>query len=109
MDSTKWKWFLAANAQGRWLITEGFAIARIGSGTFEATLVFSADTEPYMTLNGTVDSDGFVEAEGVSSNTAVPDIHLRGAYSIEKDPSGKVTHSIVLSDGWTVVGIAASV
>ncbi|MES2934550.1 MAG: hypothetical protein V4805_13800 [Pseudomonadota bacterium] len=102
INSINSKWFLAANNSGAWILTEGIANIQIDGNAFNAHLFFSSDSPEYLRLIGEIE-DECLEVEGISPDIDVPTIYLSGA--ISTDVIAGI--SVMLSDGWTTIGLAA--
>jgi hypothetical protein len=102
----RWNWFLAADASGKWITTNGYAEVTLGATTLEASLRFSDDTEPYHLVSATVGPDGAVSAVVRSPSSGSVPFELHGQlFAGAQAEAGRCT-TVLLTDGTTVLGLA---
>jgi hypothetical protein len=98
----RWNWFIAADASGRWITTNGYADVERSSSGFRATLLYTPDSEPCHVIEATLSDKGAVRAIVLSPGRDTPAFELSGSVFAEEDHSAM----ILLTDGTTVLGLA---
>ncbi len=53
----RWNWFMAADFEGKWITTNGYADVEFDSPSFNAILRFSPDADPYQKVVATLDGE----------------------------------------------------
>lgn len=57
----RWNWFLAADTEGKWITTKGYAEATFQRNHFVAALRFGPDSDVYYEVSGSIDSQDAIE------------------------------------------------
>lgn len=108
MDAT-WKWFMAVDASGNWLMIKGDALITLeGDEAIVGSLYLGSrideDAKIYAQLSGSVEDDGSICLTVHSSAEGVPSFDVSGeTFEIESDHTSART--FVLTDGTTVLGL----
>ena len=107
----RWNWFLAADLEGKWIMTRGYAEVTFTGTKLNASLKYDADTEsatPYHLITAAIDKEGTAEAF-VSSpgRDDIAPFRLRGRVFQGTAEDGTETRMILLTDGTTVIGLAS--
>lgn len=100
----RWNWFLSADVQGRWIITNGYADVEFNRPSFSASLRYSPDTEPYQYVVGVLNDQGVIEATVTSPDKDIPSFALRGPLFEDSRGQG-ASRTVLLTDGTTILGI----
>lgn len=101
----RWNWFISGNVCGKWIVCAGYTDMVVNADEIEGVLQFSADADPYATVKAKLKKHD-IEALVISSTKGTPDCSLTGRlYADFVGGSERVT-SIVLTDGFTVLGLA---
>lgn len=100
----RWNWFLSADIQGRWIITNGYADVDFNRPSFSASLRYSAETEPYQNVVGVLNDQGVIEATVTSPDKDIPPYFLRGPLFEDSQDQG-APRTVLLTDGTTILGI----
>jgi len=101
-----WNWVLSADAEGRWITTQGYADVEFSDFGFHATLRYNAGDEGiYHWLDGTIDEDS-IEVMARSPNPEVGAFHLGGTIFRGEPNAGINPMMILLTDGTTVLSLA---
>lgn len=102
----RWNWFLAADFQGNWITTNGYAEVSLESDKLDASLRHSPDTDVYHHVSGIVDSESGIEALVLSPGRDIASFELQGCLYRGPVVDGVETKTIVLTDGSTVLGLS---
>ena len=104
----RWNWFLAADAAGRWGISQGHAQMEMDDLTFAADLYLGEHEEegarPYYIVTANIEEDGSINAV-VSSPGRAADFELNGQMFQADDIDDVDSATILLTDGATVLGL----
>lgn len=101
-----WNWFIAADFQGNWITTNGYADVSLEGKKLDASLWYSRDTEVYHHVSGTVDSESGIEALVLSPGKDTASFGLQGCLYTGPVVDGVETKTILLTDGTTVLGLS---
>jgi hypothetical protein len=111
LDLQRWNWFLAADLEGKWITTHGYAEVTLERAKLNASLKYDSDTEgdaPYHIITAIIDKNETVNA--LVSSPGRPDIdpfRLQGTVFRGIAEDGTETMMILLTDGTTVIGMAS--
>jgi len=102
----RWNWFLAADLQGKWIITDGQAeVMQDADGKFSASLRITPETPVYHHLSCRILDGNRVESKVTSPDRDVPSFELYGYLFEGQTVGGVETKTIILTDGATVIGL----
>ena len=104
--STRWRWFLAADLEGRWVTTEGYVDIQIEDDVYRGTLRTSPDADPLDSLEISADDGEVLKAKMTSPGDDPMSYDLVGRAYIGESAGGNEVRSIILTDGSTVLGLA---
>lgn len=106
------EWYLAVNEDNRFTTVQGVARTTIGPDALAADLYLRADSTLYAKVRATVGDKAKVIGELMRQEAGAEPVPVRG-YHFQKDEDvlGETLRededvSIVLTDGWTTLGIA---
>lgn len=102
----RWNWFLAADFQGNWITTNGYADVPLDGEKLDASLWYSPDTEVYHHVSGTADSEFGIEALVLSPGRDTASFGLQGCLYRGPVIDGVEAKTIILTDGTTVLGLS---
>lgn len=98
------EWFLAAQTnEAKFIVTQGISQVTFDSNKFFAEFYFAEDSNLYLTISGSISTEGEIKGVATSAQADVPEFDLNG-YIFD---DGQTT-SVVLTDGWTTVGISCN-
>jgi hypothetical protein len=101
----RWNWFMAADFEGKWITTNGYADVEFDSPNFSAILRFSPDADPYQKVVATLDGEGGVDAVVSSLGLSDPaPFKLQGPF-FQVGAGENAPTTILLTDGSTVLGL----
>ena len=107
----RWSWFLAADLEGKWITTKGYAEVTYTGTKLNASLKYESDSDsatPYHLITASIDKEG--SAEAFVSSPGREDIapfKLRGGVFQGTAEDGTEKVMILLTDGTTVIGLAS--
>ena len=101
---TRWNWFLAADYEGQWITTAGYAEVTLRAGSLHAQLRYSPEVAVYQELAGPVGPDGAVRVVVRSPDGGAPPFDLQG--QVYRGSGTRASTTILLTDGTTVLGLA---
>ncbi|HSE34393.1 MAG TPA: hypothetical protein VLA93_22660 [Pyrinomonadaceae bacterium] len=107
----RWNWFLAADLEGKWITTKGYAEVTLAKTKLNASLRYESDTEgddPYHIITAVINKDETVNA--LVSSPGRQDIdpfRLQGTVFRGVAEDETETVMILLTDGTTVIGLTA--
>ena len=102
----RWNWFLAADYEGKWITTNGYAEVTFKGTNFTASLRYSSDTDVYHHISASVDPEYGVEAFVTSPERDTAPLELQGQLFKGAVVDGVETMTMLLTDGTTVIGLA---
>ena len=107
MLAERWNWFMTVNAQGKWISTAGHADVTMRPDLIEATLRLEPTVDPYHVVKIMESDKGETYAEITSPGEGrSPPFYLKGLLNTCEMVAGKQVTSIILTDGFTVLGLA---
>lgn len=101
----RWNWFVAADYQGKWINTNGFAAVSIANGTLSALLHYK-DGVIYHQVEGKINADNSVDAKVSSPDRKIEPFDVRGQLFTGSETGNVQTKMLLLTDGTTVIGLA---
>ena len=101
----KWNWFLAADYEGRWITTHGYAEVSLEANKLNASLLYDPDFV-YHHVIATIDWQSNVEAFITSPGRDTAPFELNGQLFKGAAIDGVETMTVLLTDGTTVLGMA---
>jgi hypothetical protein len=107
-SNVRWNWFLSVNYAGKWIVTDGYADVSQSPSSFEAVLRYAPDADPHAHLEGEIDETGNVKLTVHSFRDGVPSYPLQGQIRAEEIGQEGLVTSVILSNGYTVLGLAHS-
>ena len=111
LDVQRWNWFLAADLEGKWITTKGYAEVLYTGTKLNASLKYDSDSDsatPYHLITASIDKEG--SADAFVSSPGREDIapfRLRGGVFRGAAEDGTESVMILLTDGTTVIGLAS--
>ena len=106
MHSTRWRWFLSADYEGRWITTEGYVDISVENDTYSGVLRTSPDADPLDSMEISTEDGEVVKATMTSPGDDPMTYVLTGRAYMAETGSGGEVRSIILTDGSTVLGLA---
>lgn len=100
----RWNWFLAADFEGKWITTKGYAEVTFTGTKLTASLRFSPDTDVYHHVSASVDPENGIEALITSPHDRAPFV-LHGQLFKGAVVDDVETKTVLLTDGTTVLGL----
>jgi len=61
-EKLRWNWFLAADYQGEWILTQGYAEVSESRGIFKAILLYDDESEPYHHIAARLEEENRIDA-----------------------------------------------
>ena len=107
-NMNKWEWFMSADINGSWIVTQGKANLSFSDMTFVGELVYE-DSEGqllnvYARIEGAFTEEGFLTVS--VKNAAYPTYELSGRL-YELADEREVANTFVVTDGTTVLGLTS--
>jgi hypothetical protein len=102
----RWNWFLAADYEGKWITTNGYAEVIFKDTNFTASLRYSPETDVCHQIFASVDPENGIEALVTSPEGHTAPLELHGQLFKGAVVDGVETMTVLLTDGTTVIGLA---
>jgi hypothetical protein len=107
--SLRWNWFLSVNIHGKWIMTDGYAEIDQTATGLRAILRYAPDMDPYSYVDITETPDGQMRAVVTSHDATCAPYELDGVRNVQVMVKGESVYSIILTDGFTILGLATGV
>ena len=111
VDVQRWNWFLAADLEGKWITTHGYAEVTLERAKLNASLKYDSDAEsdsPYHIITAIIDKNDTVNALVSSpSRQDIDPFRLQGTVYRGEAEDGTESVMILLTDGTTVIGLTS--
>jgi hypothetical protein len=104
--STRWRWFLAADLEGRWVTTEGYVDIQVEDDIYRGILRTSPDADPLDSLEISTDDGEALTATMTSPGDDPMAYDLIGRAYMGESIDGEEVRSMILTDDSTVLGLA---
>jgi len=106
--SERWNWFITANHSGKWIVTSGYAVATEIGSKVEFVLRYAPDADDYAFVDAVLTTDGGARAvvRPGRPDVGTPRYELCGVFSSDDGHVEGKIKSIILTDGYTVLGLA---
>jgi hypothetical protein len=104
----RWNWFISANYSGKWIVTSGYAAATDIGSKIEFVLRYAPDADDYAFVDVILTAEGGAKAmvRPGRPNSGTPSYELSGVLSSDDSHAEGKVKSIILTDGFTVLGLA---
>jgi hypothetical protein len=105
-EEQRWNWFLAADYEGKWMTTNGYADVTFKDTNFTASLRYSPDTDVCHHISASVDPENGIEALVTSPWRDAAPFELHGQLFKGAVVDGVETITVLLTNGTTVIGLS---